>query len=54
VIKTGEQYGVALPKGSQLLPTVDAALGTLIADGTVQRLQRKWLTTNLSALPVLH
>ena len=54
VIKTGEQYGVALPKGSQALSAVDAALGELIADGTVQRLQRKWLTTNLSTLPTLH
>jgi ABC-type amino acid transport substrate-binding protein len=54
VIKTGEKYGVALAKGSQALSAVDAALGELIADGTVQRLQRKWLTTNLSTLPTLH
>jgi len=53
LIKTGEQYGVALPKGSAAIGSVDAALGTLIADGTVQRLQKKWLTTNLSTLPQL-
>lgn len=53
VIRTGEQYGVALPKGSPALSSVDAALGALIADGTVQRLQKKWLTADLSALPVL-
>jgi polar amino acid transport system substrate-binding protein len=53
VIKTGEHYGVALPKGSALLDTVDTALGALAADGTLQRLQKKWLTTNLAALPVL-
>jgi ABC-type amino acid transport substrate-binding protein len=53
VIKTGEQYGVALPKGSPLLAGVDAALGALIADGTVQRLQKKWLSTNLASLAVL-
>ena len=53
VIKTGEQYGIALPKGSTLLQPVDAALGRLIADGTVGRLQRKWLTADLSKLPVL-
>jgi ABC-type amino acid transport substrate-binding protein len=53
VIKTGEHYGVALPKGSPLLGTVDAALGALIADGTVQRLQKKWLSANLATLPVL-
>jgi ABC-type amino acid transport substrate-binding protein len=53
VIKTGEQYGIALPKGSQLLPDVDDALVTLIANGTVQRLQSKWLTVNLAQLPTL-
>jgi polar amino acid transport system substrate-binding protein len=53
VIKTGEQYGVALPKGSQLLTPVDTALAALMADGTVQRLQQKWLSANLSTLPVL-
>jgi ABC-type amino acid transport substrate-binding protein len=53
VIRTGEQYGVALPKGSPLVGDVDAALGALIADGTVQRLQKKWLTADLSTLPVL-
>lgn len=53
VIKTGEQYGIALPKGSQLLSPVDAALGALVADGTVQRLQKKWLSTNLARLPAL-
>ena len=54
VIKTDEQYGVALPKGSRLLKAVDRALGSLIADGTVQRLQKKWLSTNLTALTVLN
>jgi ABC-type amino acid transport substrate-binding protein len=49
----GEQYGVALPKGSRLTSSADAALSTLIADGTVQRLQKKWLSANLSRLPVL-
>jgi polar amino acid transport system substrate-binding protein len=53
VIKTGEQYGVALPKGSPLRPAVDAALARLIADGTVAQLQRTWLTADLSKLPVL-
>lgn len=53
VIRTGEQYGIALPKGSPLLRAVDAALGRMLTDGTVDRLQRKWLTTDLSKLPVL-
>ena len=53
VLRTGETYGIALPKGSELLTLVDAALGRLIADGTVTKLQRKWLTTDLSKLPAL-
>ena len=53
VIETGEQYGIALPRGSALLGPVNQALDALIADGTVARLQRKWITTRLDALPVL-
>jgi polar amino acid transport system substrate-binding protein len=53
VIRTGEQYAIALPRGSRLTPGVNAALRTLIADGTVAGLQRKWLTAGLDALPVL-
>jgi len=53
VIRTGEQYGIALPKGSPLLKPVDAALGRLIEDGTLGKLQKKWLTADLSKLPVL-
>jgi polar amino acid transport system substrate-binding protein len=53
LIKTGEQYGVALSKGSPLTADVDAALGALVTNGTVGRLQRKWLGTSLSTLPVL-
>jgi polar amino acid transport system substrate-binding protein len=53
VLATGERYGVALPKGSALTAAVDAAIGALIADGTIARLQRQWLATNLAALPVV-
>jgi polar amino acid transport system substrate-binding protein len=53
VIETGEEYGIALPKGSALLGPVNRALGALIADGTVERLQRKWITVHLEDLPVL-
>jgi polar amino acid transport system substrate-binding protein len=53
VIQTRENYGIALPKGSPLLGPVNRALGTLIADGTVERLQRKWITVHLEDLPVL-
>jgi polar amino acid transport system substrate-binding protein len=53
VIRTGERYGVALPSGSPLLKRVDRALGGLVTDGTVERLQREWLTAHLEDLPVL-
>lgn len=53
VIETGEEYGIALPKGSPLLDPVNRALTALIADGTVERLQRKWITVHLEDLPVL-
>jgi polar amino acid transport system substrate-binding protein len=53
VVKTWETYGIAVPRGSTLLKPVDRALATLIADGTVERLQRKWITAHLETLPVL-
>jgi ABC-type amino acid transport substrate-binding protein len=54
LIPTGEQYGIAMPKGSPLRGPVDAALAALIAAGTVQSLEKEWLTANLAKLPVLH
>jgi polar amino acid transport system substrate-binding protein len=53
VIETGEEYGIALPRGTQLLSRVNKAVAELIADGTVARLQRKWITVHLDDLPVL-
>jgi ABC-type amino acid transport substrate-binding protein len=53
VIPTGEKYGIAVPLGSALRGPVDRALAGLISDGTVERLQKKWLTTNLESLRVL-
>jgi polar amino acid transport system substrate-binding protein len=53
VIPTAESYGVALPRGSALTAQVNEALAGLIADGTIERLERTWLTTNLGSLPVL-
>jgi polar amino acid transport system substrate-binding protein len=44
VIKTGEQYGIALPKGSMLVKPVNAAVRSLLEDGSVDRLARQWLT----------
>ena len=53
IIATGEQYGIALPKGSTLRPAVNKGLTTMVEDGTIARLQRKWLTTGIDKLPVL-
>ena len=44
---------MVLPEGSALTPFVNQALTTLTANGTVARLSRRRLTTNLSTLPVL-
>ena len=46
VVKTGEQYGIAIPKGGTLVAPVNKALASLLADGTVDRLARKWLTVD--------
>ena len=53
VIPTAESYGVALPRGSALTAAVDAAVSALVADGTIDRLERTWLATSLASLPVL-
>lgn len=38
----GEQYGIAFPKGSALRDRVNAALRTLKADGTYDRIHARW------------
>jgi polar amino acid transport system substrate-binding protein len=53
VVKTGEQYGVALPKGSPLLAPVNRALKSLLADGSVDALARQWLTFDPAKARVL-
>ena len=39
----GEQYGIVLPKGSKLTPTVSAAVDRLASSGKLAELQEKWL-----------
>ncbi|HMN98546.1 MAG TPA: ABC transporter substrate-binding protein [Miltoncostaeaceae bacterium] len=53
VIATGERYGAVLPDGSPLVKTVSTVVKGLIADGTVGRLQAKWLDVNLTTLRTL-
>ena len=47
-----EQFGMVLDKGSALTPCVSAAVDALRADGTLDKLEQQWLTTENGA-PVL-
>jgi polar amino acid transport system substrate-binding protein len=42
-IITHESYGAVMEKGSKLKPFVDRAIRALKANGTIDRLQKKWL-----------
>ena len=53
VIRTNERYAAVLPKTSSLTAEVNDALRGLVADGTLRRLSRRWLTADLSRLRVL-
>lgn len=53
VIRTRERYAMAMPKGATLVGPLNAALTSLLADGTVDRLERKWLTFDPSKARVL-
>ena len=49
---TNEQYGAAFQKGDPIRPAVNKALKALIADGTIGKLSKKYLTFDASKLPV--
>jgi polar amino acid transport system substrate-binding protein len=53
VVKTGERYAIALPKGSALVRPVNKALTSLLDDGSVDGLARQWLTFDPSKVRVL-
>lgn len=42
-IKTGQQYGIMMPKGSPWLQKVNNAISELKKDGTLPALYKKWL-----------
>lgn len=42
-----EAYGMVLAKGSRLTPCVDKALAAMRDDGTLDRLERRWLVDEL-------
>jgi len=47
-----EQFGLVLDKGSSLTPCVTKAVNALRSDGTLAKLQQRWLT-NTAGAPVL-
>ena len=49
----GENYGIVLPKGSKLTPSVSEAMDRLRDNGTLAQLQEKWLN-EATNVPVLH
>lgn len=52
-IVTGERYGVVFPKTSRLRGRVDGIVRTLVTDGTVRGLSKRWISTDVRALPVI-
>jgi polar amino acid transport system substrate-binding protein len=48
-----EYFGTVQPKGSTLTPCINAALQEMKADGTLQSLQKEWLSqkTNVGTVP---
>jgi polar amino acid transport system substrate-binding protein len=42
-IRTNEHYGGVMEKGSKLKPSLDRAINALKANGTINRLVKKWL-----------
>ncbi|MGE8621315.1 MAG: transporter substrate-binding domain-containing protein, partial [Achromobacter spanius] len=41
-VKSGDFYGIAFPKGSDLVPQVNKALATLKANGQYDAIYEKW------------
>lgn len=58
-IQTGEQFAIMMPKGSDKLDAVNAAITEIKEDGTMAEIYRKWLesdppegTSTLTVLPI--
>lgn len=50
-IPTGEQYGIAFPKDSELRPRVNKALQEIKEDGTYEKLYVKWFDEKPEEIP---
>jgi polar amino acid transport system substrate-binding protein len=51
--KIGERFGMVFQKGNKLVGCVNHALNQLKADGTLQKIQDKWLA-KVGGAPILH
>jgi polar amino acid transport system substrate-binding protein len=51
-IVTHEEYGIVFQKGSKLRPQVSTIVKGFVKDGTIGKLQKKWLAANFAELPV--
>ena len=49
LIKTGDQYGIMLPKDSPHLEKVNAAVSAMKKDGALQAIHKKWLGSDPAA-----
>jgi polar amino acid transport system substrate-binding protein len=49
----GERFGMVFQKGNTLVGCVNHALNQLKADGTLQKIQEKWLA-KVGGAPILH
>ncbi len=50
---TADFYGIALPKGSPLRAEINRALGSMLADGSYDRLYRRWFNQPAPPLPLV-
>ena len=50
-IPTGEQYGIAFPKGSDLVEPVNEALAEIKEDGTYEEIYKKWIGQKPEEIP---
>lgn len=48
-LKSGDYYGIAFPKGSELVPVVNKALATLRENGQYEAIYKKWFGDQPSA-----
>ncbi|MDX6621396.1 MAG: polar amino acid transport system substrate-binding protein [Gaiellales bacterium] len=51
-IVTHEEYGIVLEKNSKLLTALNPVVKALVKDGSVGKMQKKWLAADFAKLPV--